>query len=99
MLPATDVNGAARLAERLRSALAQHRIEGIGTITASFGVATFQWPESAESLVDRADTALYQAKRHGRNRVEVRVGAEASQEHIPQGADQFPTATTASNPV
>jgi diguanylate cyclase (GGDEF)-like protein len=39
-------------------------------ITASFGLAQWQRGESAERLLSRADRALYQAQRKGRNRVE-----------------------------
>jgi diguanylate cyclase (GGDEF)-like protein/PAS domain S-box-containing protein len=54
---------AAFVAERLRDAMT----EG----TASFGVAEWDGEESAETLVHRADEALYAAKSAGRNRVSV----------------------------
>ncbi|MFP4040669.1 MAG: GGDEF domain-containing protein, partial [Desulfosudaceae bacterium] len=38
-------------------------------ITASFGVAGYRPSESVDSLVDRADKALYQAKARGKNRI------------------------------
>ena len=43
--------------------------ESIGNITASFGVAELQPGESPESLIERVDKLLYEAKQLGRNRV------------------------------
>jgi diguanylate cyclase (GGDEF)-like protein len=67
LLPGTDAVPAARLADRLRSAI--ERGAGVPrAVTASFGVATSA-PETlgAAKLVDQADDALYRAKRSGRN--------------------------------
>jgi len=64
---------AERLAERIRQAFAQLNHDGLNDdirLTASFGVATAQDGESYERLFARADTALYDAKSEGRNRVE-----------------------------
>lgn len=97
VLPATDVHGAARLAERLRSAMAQHRFEDVDAITASFGVTAYQWSEAAESLVDRADQALYQAKNDGRNRVVVRVSDTPADVALPPDASPPSTSTPISN--
>lgn len=41
----------------------------LGRITVSIGVATMRKGDSAQSLIERADTCLYAAKRNGRNRV------------------------------
>lgn len=73
VLPCTDQSGAARLAEHLRSALATEPVEGIGTVTGSFGVAQLdiEAGETAEALLARADAALYDAKASGRNCVAV----------------------------
>jgi diguanylate cyclase (GGDEF)-like protein len=76
VLPQTDAEGAAQLAERMREAvewLRVPRVAGRGSlrVTASFGVAAV--PESASDggeLVAAADAALYRAKRGGKNRVE-----------------------------
>jgi diguanylate cyclase (GGDEF)-like protein len=76
VLPQTDTDGAALLAERMREAVEALRVPRVGRpgslrVTASFGVAAL--PESAgdeEELVAAADAALYRAKRGGKNRVE-----------------------------
>ena len=84
VLPETDVEGAAQLAERMREAVAElrvPRVDGDGHlgVTASFGVAAI--PFSAgdrESLIAAADSALYRAKRAGKNRVEAAEGVPAA---------------------
>ena len=76
VLPQTEIDGAAQLAERMREAIEALRIprldgEGDLRVTASFGVSSV--PASASdkgSLVAAADAALYRAKRAGKNRVE-----------------------------
>jgi diguanylate cyclase (GGDEF)-like protein len=69
--PHVDMEGIAQLAEKLRQAIAGHDFPVVGQKTASFGVCTY-WPDDhANSLVARADAALYAAKHQGRNRVEV----------------------------
>lgn len=47
------------------------RVADVGTITCSFGVAEFQDGDTAETLLARADDALYRAKSNGRNRIEM----------------------------
>ncbi len=75
LLPQTDAAGAREVAERLR-----RRIEGLAVrttvgevrVTASFGVGEYAARVgTAAAVVERADQALYAAKRNGRNRVEV----------------------------
>jgi len=68
--------------KRLRAILAEQRIEGIGNITVSIGVAAC--PEHANSertLYAASDAALYVAKNEGRNRVAV---ARRLQEELPE---------------
>lgn len=70
LCPGTTLNDAARRAERLRAALPKSEIGGTKdlVVTASFGVAQFEPGDSVESLLRRADKALYMAKGSGRNR-------------------------------
>jgi diguanylate cyclase (GGDEF)-like protein len=69
----TPVESASLAVERIRSAVAAHAWTGIAAlppdfrVTMSAGVATSVAGEPVEALVARADTALYQAKRAGRN--------------------------------
>lgn len=73
VLPATDADGAQVLAERLRSAVRELSISFDGEplrVTASLGVASAEaGAVDLESLVRRADEALYRAKGDGRDRV------------------------------
>lgn len=71
LTPETDVSGALVHAERLRRDIEQHPFDDVGHVTSSFGVTEFiAENDSVESLLDRADKALYLAKEFGRNRVE-----------------------------
>ncbi|WP_019558696.1 diguanylate cyclase [Thioalkalivibrio sp. ALE12] len=70
LCPQDDIAATARLAEDLRHCLEIHDFQTGQPLTASFGVAQLEPGESAESLVDRADRALYAAKHAGRNRVQ-----------------------------
>jgi diguanylate cyclase (GGDEF)-like protein len=72
LLPGADEEGAAQLAERVRIGLAERSIPGVLElhVTASFGVAEYAGETNTEQLVAAADSALYRAKRAGRDRVE-----------------------------
>lgn len=75
LLPQTSLTGAAAVAEQIRGTVAQGRIcrpdgnESIGQVTLSVGVAIAQAGDTLEALLERADAAMYTAKRAGRNRV------------------------------
>ncbi len=69
LMPHSTDEEAHQLAEKLRRLVAETPIEGVGTVTASFGVAQRRPLESAESLFRRVDGELYRAKQAGRNRV------------------------------
>jgi diguanylate cyclase (GGDEF)-like protein len=73
LLPETDYDGAAGVAERLRASLASLELdapegERFG-VTASFGVAVYPEAHSVDELLRTADAALYRAKAEGKNRV------------------------------
>ncbi len=77
LLPDADASVAAAAVEKLRSEAAALRVEHDGRdlgVTVSIGWASWEG-ESAEQLMRRADDALYEAKRSGRDRVQ---GAPAS---------------------
>ncbi|WP_153110840.1 diguanylate cyclase [Propionivibrio limicola] len=81
ILPHSGLSSTAQLAERIRGSLEQHIFPGGHKITASFGVAVCQSTDTWDSWLGRADSALYQAKAAGRNRVETELlepGAEAA---------------------
>jgi len=74
LLPMTAEAGALDIAERLRSRLAATSValaDGRLNFTVSLGVATFSGQDEADTVLVRADAALYCAKDRGRNRVEV----------------------------
>ncbi len=63
LLADLSADGAQAVAERIRSAV-EERLH----VTVSVGIACGTELEPAESLIERADAALYEAKRAGRNR-------------------------------
>jgi two-component system, cell cycle response regulator len=73
IMPTTDEHQALVVAERVRSRLAEEPLQArrglLLTQTVSIGVATWDGRETAESLEERADLAMYEAKHLGRNRV------------------------------
>ena len=72
LLPGADKDGAAQLADRVRLGLAARSIPSVPglRVTASFGVAEYAGETNTEQLVAAADSALYRAKRAGKDRVE-----------------------------
>ena len=74
MLPGAGREAALTAAERLRTAIeradfAAPEPKTLLKVTVSIGIAVLEPPETMEHLIERADTALYQAKAAGRNAV------------------------------
>jgi diguanylate cyclase (GGDEF)-like protein/hemerythrin-like metal-binding protein/PAS domain S-box-containing protein len=67
LLPGTRSTGAFAVAEKMRKAVEAFEFEGVGHITASFGVAELMPDDDLQRWYTRADTALYLAKNNGRN--------------------------------
>ncbi len=72
LLPETETQGAAFLADKLRNIIAdssfQFEGESVNT-TMTFGVATYRSTENLDGCLARADTAMYHGKKAGRNKV------------------------------
>lgn len=84
ILPYTNSCGARLAAERLLKVLAETPMpeeggETLPNITVSIGVACIQDGEHWESLIKRADDALYRAKKNGRNRIEMAESGGAAE--------------------
>lgn len=71
LLQNTDLESAVGVAERIRRDIEGLKIQGVGRVTVSIGVASFRKGESVENLITRADDAMYEAKASGKNRVMV----------------------------
>lgn len=72
LLSDTDIDGAKLLAERIRTSIEQHTLAydmNAIKVTASLGVSSLCNEDTLESFISRADDAMYQAKRGGRNQV------------------------------
>ena len=74
ILPGTGIEAARATGERIRTTLAATPVEAASgeiRVTVSLGLAMAMPGEAPEALINRADAALYVAKRGGRNRVEL----------------------------
>ncbi|MCB1475422.1 MAG: GGDEF domain-containing protein [Rhodobiaceae bacterium] len=75
VLPRTDLESAFSLADQIREVIKAKELikrstgESLGRVTMSFGVAVYHPNDTAETIIERADAALYAAKRTGRDRV------------------------------
>ena len=67
--PKTDAKGALVLAEKFREAIEKYEFDRVVSLSASFGVASFERYESIEKVFVKVDKALYDAKESGRNKV------------------------------
>lgn len=77
LTPMTDLTGAKNLSENLRKLVQSHQFSYIeNEITLSFGVAELEFDDTKKTLFEKADSALYEAKNSGRNRVETYAGKE-----------------------
>jgi diguanylate cyclase len=75
ILPGCGLRGAIQVAEQVRKAVMSRELvkrstgENLGRVTISIGVATLRKDDTGNTLIERADQALYAAKRGGRNMV------------------------------
>lgn len=69
VLPDTMADFSCIVCQRLTKKISQLSVSNIGTITASIGATNFIKGDSFETILLRADEALYTAKNGGRNQV------------------------------
>ena|GEM_PF-1340071 len=67
--PEAKLEQTLKLAEKLRLTVETYQFGEVGNQTASFGITAFREGDNSNSLLARADRALYNAKEQGRNRV------------------------------
>ncbi|MBV5321681.1 MAG: ABC transporter substrate-binding protein [Sulfuricurvum sp.] len=67
--PDTTLTGGEQLAEKIKSVIEMYDFPHIHTLTCSFGISESREGDRIENIVGRADSALYQAKAEGRNRI------------------------------
>ncbi|HHJ16158.1 MAG TPA: GGDEF domain-containing protein [Gammaproteobacteria bacterium] len=93
LLPNTDEEGSQRALTKVRGRAQETRWQANGEMipvpTFSAGVSLYKPGETASAFIERADKALYRAKRLGRNRVEMDATyqSEADSEPQPPGND------------
>jgi diguanylate cyclase (GGDEF)-like protein len=75
IVPNVDAEGLQAVAERLRTAIAELPVAPVEQVTASFGTTMIRSGDNMETVLQRADLALYRAKQQGGDRV---VDAEAT---------------------
>ena len=69
LVAGTELEEGLHVAERLRETIALHKFNQVGHKTISLGVSEISGRESMETVIKRADEAMYEAKISGRNRV------------------------------
>jgi len=83
LLPNTDADGAIRALNKVKRSATETRWQYNGTVARvpsfSAGVSLFKPGESASAFIERADKALYRAKRLGRDRVELDITYETEE--------------------
>lgn len=71
ILPECDIEGAHKVAQKLKNTIEEHIFKIVGHKTASFGIAQIREGEDINTLFDRVDNALYTSKQQGKNRVTI----------------------------
>jgi two-component system cell cycle response regulator len=69
LLPETDIDGATQVAQKIRESIEEYEDSETPQITSSFGVVQLEYEDTKESFIKRADDALYEAKKTGKNKV------------------------------
>jgi diguanylate cyclase (GGDEF)-like protein len=81
LLPDSPLSQARAMAEKIRHAVESFPFD-VGPVTVSLGTALLSSDRSVHSLFQRADRALYEAKRQGRNRIEADHSTDATADAV-----------------
>lgn len=71
LLPETTLKNAGELAEKIRNIIENYIFKDVKLVTISCGVTQFIQDDTFDSFIKRVDDALYNAKKQGRNRIEI----------------------------
>jgi diguanylate cyclase (GGDEF)-like protein len=80
LCPKTPINGADKLGKRILQSIRNFQFDSVGQVTTSIGVASFTKNDTAESIVHKVDSCLYEAKNSGRDNMKSTL--ECSIEHL-----------------
>ena len=69
IMPHTPLSKGTEAAEKLRQIIDKEKIKEVDHVTCSFGVTEFSEDDDIQSIILRADNAMYEAKKQGKNRV------------------------------
>jgi len=69
LLERTSLKNVLKKIERLRSIIENHKFEDVGHLTSSFGVSFSEETDDRDTILLRADKALYEAKANGKNKI------------------------------
>jgi diguanylate cyclase (GGDEF)-like protein len=68
-LPNAELETAYAVCQRLKSKISQFQVADVGVVTVSIGLANFKTNNTFDHIIQHADSALYDAKNQGRDRV------------------------------
>ncbi len=71
LVPIKDKSDAYKIAEKIRKKIEKFKFDKVGRLTVSLGISFYKNGDSMKSIIRRADTALYEAKKTGKNRTVV----------------------------
>lgn len=69
-MPMTDLSHGMEAAQKLKDVISGYEFETVGSVTCSFGVTEYVQNDVVQTIINRADKAMYKAKSNGKNRVE-----------------------------
>ncbi len=73
MLPQTNINDGYKLGEKIRKTIASYEFDKAASLTCSIGLSMLNKGDTKETLIKRADNALYKAKTTGRNKTIIEI--------------------------